>query len=73
MKIAHITYHYQPIVGGIDDLVKCVKEASSKSPEWCKNASELTIKNYQENCSVVGFRNKFNELVRKVTNEWNYY
>lgn len=53
----------------IDDLVKCVKEASSKSPEWCKNASELTIKNYQENCSVVGFRNKFNELVRKVTNE----
>lgn len=50
----------------IDDLVKCVKEASSKSPEWCKNASELTVKNHQENWSVEIFRNKFNELIRKI-------
>lgn len=50
----------------IDDLVKCVKEASTKSPEWCKNAAELTIKSYQKNWSVESFRRKFNELIRRV-------
>lgn len=53
----------------IDDLVKCVKEASSKSPEWCKNAAELTIKNFEENWSIESFRKKFNELINRVANE----
>lgn len=50
----------------IEDLVECIKEASNKTPEWCLNAAELTIKNYQENWSVENFRKKFNELIRKV-------
>lgn len=50
----------------IDSLVGCVKEASGKSAAWCKNAAEQTIKNYEENFSVESFRNKFNELIRKI-------
>ena len=50
----------------IDDLVKCVKEASSKSAEWCKNASELTIRNYKGNYSVENFETKFYKLIDKV-------
>ncbi len=47
----------------IDSMIQCIKEASGKSAEWCKNASELTKKNSQENWSVEKFRSKFNELI----------
>ena len=34
----------------IEDLVECIRRASQMSPEWCKNASRLTIAKYRENC-----------------------
>ena len=34
----------------IEDLVECIQRASRMSPEWCENASRLTIEKYQENC-----------------------
>jgi glycosyltransferase involved in cell wall biosynthesis len=48
----------------IDALVYCAKEASRKSTAWCKNASELTIKNYQDNWSVESFAEKFDRLIK---------
>ncbi len=50
----------------IDSLVECVRKASNKTPDWCKKASELTIKNYNENWTIESFRNKFNDLIKIV-------
>jgi len=50
----------------IDDLAKVVKEASQKSPEWCKEAAKKTIEYSEANWSVENFSKKMNELIRKV-------
>ncbi len=34
----------------VKDLVECIRRASRKSPEWCENASRLTVAKYQEHC-----------------------
>jgi len=48
------------------DLVKVIKEASQKSPEWCKQAAVKTIAYSKENWSVEHFSKKMDELIRKV-------
>jgi len=53
----------------IDDLVKVIKEASKKSPEWCKEAAKKTIEYSKKNWSVESFRKKFNEMINGITNE----
>jgi len=50
----------------IDDLIKVIKEASNKSPEWCKEAANKTIEYSKANWSVESFRRKFNEMIRTV-------
>lgn len=32
----------------IDDLVACIRRASEKSPQWCREASLLTLRKYDE-------------------------
>lgn len=50
----------------IDDIVKVIKEASNKSPEWCKDAAKKTIEYSKKNWSVESFMEKFNEMIRKI-------
>jgi hypothetical protein len=50
----------------IESMVQCVKDASNKSKEWCKNASELTVGNFKDYFSVEGFRIKFNQLIEEI-------
>lgn len=47
----------------IDSMVKCIQTASNMPEEWCKNASKLNIKYYDENYIVEVFSNNFKQLI----------
>lgn len=34
----------------VEDLVACIRRASEMSPEWCREASRLTLLKYREHC-----------------------
>ena len=50
----------------IESLVDCIEEASGKTEDWCRNASRLSVKNYEDHWSVESFRRKMGELIRDV-------
>jgi hypothetical protein len=49
----------------IDDLIRCVKLVSQKPVEWFKNASELTLKRYQEYWSIENIQKTFNHIINE--------
>jgi glycosyltransferase involved in cell wall biosynthesis len=46
----------------VDALVKCISEASTKSPEWCLRASEFTVEKYNEHCEPDKVQRNFREM-----------
>jgi glycosyltransferase involved in cell wall biosynthesis len=46
----------------VDALRTCIREASEKSPEWCRNATQLTIAKYQEHCDPDVVQGNFREM-----------
>lgn len=50
----------------IESLSNCILEASKKSPEWCKSASNMAINVYNSNWSVESFQIRFRELIKLI-------
>ena len=54
----------------VDSLVDCIRQASGKSADWCREASEFAIRKYEENCEpeMVGrnLKQMFADTARKM-------
>lgn len=51
----------------VEDLSKCIRAASLKSPNWCRNASHMVTSYYQDQCTAESFRMRFAKLVQSCT------
>ncbi len=53
----------------VDSLVECIDDASRKSPEWCVNATQNTIKLFENRWSLTYFRNNLDHLFTNIFND----
>lgn len=46
----------------VDALRDCIREASVKSPDWCREASRLTVEKYNDYCDPVTVQRNLSEM-----------